>query len=220
MSGIELSCALIHRGATGELIGATIATNGYIEGTNINVNKGETSGIDFQWAYILDLDDVGAKNFGSLTFDLNAVLLLKNITVQGGSQPYDCAGLFGSKCQTVNPKWRHTLRITWNTPWNVLASLQWRYIGGVKLDTNTSNPVLSNGQIDYFDAALEAVNYLDLAVEWRITHQLTLRVGVNNVFDQDPPVVTSGVAGTGAPNTYPTYDLLGREIFASATARF
>ena len=43
---------------------------------------------------------------------------------------------------------------------------------------------------------------------------------MNNVFDQDPPLVDAGIVGTGLPNAYPTYDLLGRKLFMGFTASF
>ena len=55
---------------------------------------------------------------------------------------------------------------------------------------------------------------------WRVNSTLTVRAGVNNILDQDPPLMDQTIAGTGEPNSYPTYDLLGRQIFISATAKF
>ena len=43
---------------------------------------------------------------------------------------------------------------------------------------------------------------------------------MNNVFDKDPPLINSAYVGTGLPNTYPTYDLLGRKLFVSLQAAF
>ena len=59
-----------------------------------------------------------------------------------GTGSYDCAGLFGLTCGVPLPKWRHRLRITWATPWDVDFSANWRYMSGVSLDSNTSNPLL------------------------------------------------------------------------------
>ena len=73
---------------------------------------------------------------------------------------------------------------------------------------------------DPADATLPAVNYLDLSAAWRVNTILTVRAGVNNVLDQDPPFISQSIVGTGAPNAYPTYDLLGRQMFLSATAKF
>jgi len=67
-------------------------------------------------------------------------------------------------------------------------------------------------------------NYIDLAANWNITKNFTLRAGVNNIFDRDPPIVSNTAAtlpGFGSGNTYPgTYDCCGRTLFVSATAKF
>jgi outer membrane receptor protein involved in Fe transport len=205
LTGQATFCDLIHRApSTGFLFGpSSTSAGGYVVGSGTNIAAGEVSGIDFQGSYRLDLEDVGAKGVGSLSFDLNGSLMLKDSTDLPGITPYDCTGLFGSKCQTVNPAWRHTFRVTWNTPWNVLASLQWRYISGVSLDTNSSNPTLNDGVYDAFNAHMPAVSYLDLSGEWRVNTHLTVRGGINNILDQDPPVISADITGTGTPNSYP-----------------
>jgi outer membrane receptor protein involved in Fe transport len=47
-----------------------------------------------------------------------------------------------------------------------------------------------------------------------------VRAGVNNVFDKDPPIVSSNIAAAGAANSFPTYDQLGRQLFLAFTAKF
>jgi len=148
------------------------------------------------------------------------VLSKDTTTPTPGAHTYDCAGLFGPTCQTVNPKWRHTFRATWKTPWDVLVSAQWRYIGSADLELNTNDPTLGNGRIDTFDAKLDAVSYLDLAVIWDIRKWFQVRAGVNNIFDKDPQIINSSIVGTGLPNAYPTYDFLGRQLFVGFTSRF
>jgi outer membrane receptor protein involved in Fe transport len=222
-TGDPFFCRDLHRSlATGALFGpSNLTTGGFVNSIDQNLAAGQTMGIDIQGDYRLDLEDVGVHGYGSVSFALNGTYTLKNSTTFPDVGTQDCAGLFGSECQTVNPRWRHNLRVTWNTPWNVLASLQWRYIGPVDLDSNqVSQPVLFNGLFDSFEAHLPAFNYLDLSAEWRVNTILTVRGGINNILDQDPPIVTQGVSGIGTPNTYPTYDLLGRQLFLSATARF
>ena len=224
-TGDPTFCSNIVRTPQGFLFGTTIAGGGYIKGTNANVAKAEASGIDFQADYRLPLEDVGVAGMGSVSMHFDGTYMLKNTTQTLKGQPtYDCTGLFGPTCQTVNPVWRHTVRFTWNTPWNILASLQWRYLTGVTLDSNSTQaglggPGLPNG-FDGFDNNLGSRSYLDLSGAWRVNQTLTLRAGVNNILDQDPPLVSQPVAGIGEPNTYPTYDLLGRQLFISATAKF
>ena len=48
-------------------------------------------------------------------------------------------------------------------------------------------------------------------------------MGINNIFDRDPPLVDANIAGPpfGNGNTYPgTYDSLGRNFFFGATLKF
>jgi outer membrane receptor protein involved in Fe transport len=210
------SCALIHRApATGLLFGpSNIQNGGYISQLAVNIGQGQLMGIDLQGDYHLDLEDVGVHGWGSLSWALNGSYMLKNASFTAGSTQ-DCAGLFGPLCQTVNPRWRHTVRMTWNTPWNALFSLQWRYIGETALDENAFQ-----GANNTADPHLPSYSYLDLASEWRVNTHLTVRAGVNNLLDSDPPIVSTFVAGIGTPNTYPTYDLLGRQLFLSGTVRF
>jgi len=222
LNGVDTAtfCPNVVRTSIGNLFGTTIPGGGYIIGTNANVAASEASGIDFQGDYRLALEDVNVHGYGSLSFHFDGTYQLKNTTQALSTSPtYDCAGLFGSTCQLDDPVWRSTFRMTWNTPWNVLASLQWRYIGSASLDTNSTQPGLSDG-FDASNAKIPAINYLDLSTAWRINQTLTVRAGVQNILDQDPPIISSTITGSGSPNTYPTYDLLGRQLFVSATAKF
>jgi outer membrane receptor protein involved in Fe transport len=129
----------------------------------------------------------------------------------------------------VTPHWKSTSRITWNTPWKLSASLQWRYIGPVTLDMLSSNPLLNNPALflgDQIEGRLHAYNYFDLAFTYKVRDNLTLRAGCNNLFDIDPPVVDANNIGISGPpygngNTFPgVYDSLGRQIFIGLTANF
>ena len=213
-------CSQIVRTSLGGLSGSSVASGGYILQTGVNVGEAELSGIDVQTAYTFDFGTSGH----SLTASLNGAYLEEaTATPVPGAGSYDCAGLYGTICQTINPRWRHNVRLTWASPWNVDVSLQWRYIGSAKLDQNDSDPDLQFavwGEFDEFNAELPDMNYLDLSAIWEMNETYSLRAGVTNVLDEDPPIVATEISGTGSANTYPTYDTLGRQIFLSATARF
>ena len=220
-TGNPVFCSNVARSPAGTLFGTNLNTAGYIRGTGVNIGASETSGVDLQASYNLPLEIIGFKDMGSLQFVAIGSYLLKSTSQPTpNSHVYDCAGLFGATCQTVNPNWRHTLRASWDTPWNLLLSGQWRYIGEASLETNTSDATLSNGRHDTFDAKLKAVSYLDLSAIWTVREAVTIRAGINNVFDTDPQIISSLIAQTGAPNAYPTYDLLGRGMFIGLTAKF
>jgi iron complex outermembrane receptor protein len=215
-TGDPASCSQIVRTSAGSLSGSSVATGGYIVQLNNNVGGAKVEGVDVQALYKLPL----GERAGSLLFNFSGTALLKNTTTQPGLPTYDCAGLYGPKCLTVNPKWRHNLRLNWLTPWDVELTALWRYIGKVSLDTNSAEPTLSNGSFDAFDARLAAQSYLDLSASWSLGGNWELRAGANNVFDLDPPVVSANVAASGAANSFPTYDQLGRQLFVAFTMKF
>lgn len=227
-TGDPLFCSkIVRNAANGGLTGATVAGGGYIVQTAINIGATDLQGIDVQGAYRRHLG--GA--LGSMTLALNGAFLLRSETQPfPGGPTYDCAGLFGAICQTVNPRWRHTLRATWSSPWDLDVSLNWRFIAAVSLDNNDRNPLLlghtflnqktGGPALDLYNARLPSFSYLDLTARWRLRRQLELRAGINNVLDKDPPLVTSEITASGANNTYETYDTLGRQLFLAFTARF
>ncbi|MBP9593531.1 MAG: TonB-dependent receptor, partial [Steroidobacteraceae bacterium] len=133
---------------------------------------------------------------------------------------YDCVGLYGSDCGTPNPEWRHTARLTWSTPWNLDLSLGWRYFDAVLIDNTSSNPLITGG-FNEVDRELEAQNYLDIAGNYTFAENYSVRLGINNVLDDDPPLSSQVGTGAGNGNTYPqVYDALGRYVFMGLTAKF
>ena len=220
-SGDPTFCSQIVRNSqNGSLNGPTQATGGFINQTALNISEAVLSGVDVQAAYRLRFND----RWGGLTFQLNGAYLDKfETTTAPGVAPYDCAGLFGAVCQTVNPRWHHLFRTSWELPRKVMLSMQWRYFGKVKLDQNSDNPTLhfaTFGAFDSFNAEIPAYNYFDLVGTWGITDDIEVRLGVNNVGDKNPPVVTSEITAGGVANTYTTYDQLGRQIFAAVSMKF
>ena len=220
-TGDPTFCANVVRSANGGIFGTSVAGGGYISGTSVNIGAGKTTGIDIQMAYNVPMDSLGLDKYGSVQIAFAGSELLDATTKPTpAAHTYDCAGLFGPTCQTVNPKWRHTLRASWQTPWDLLLSAQWRYIGKVKLESNTDDETLSSGTFDQFDAKMGARSYFDLSGIWNVRTGFAVRAGINNVFDKDPPIIDSAIAGTGLPNAYPTYDLVGRQMFIGFTANF
>ena len=221
-TGNPTYCSQIVRTSTDfSLQGATLATGGYIVQTNVNLASALASGIDAQVNYRLALP----PSLGALLWSLNGSYFLHDSTTPlpgGGS--YDCAGLFGTTCQTVTPRWRHNLRTTWQSPAQVDVSLNWRFIGKVGYDNNDPNPLLANAEYGAYDVALRQlpnINYIDLFLNWHGVKNLEVRAGVDNLFDRQPPIVTNpSLQGGGQANTFATYDVLGRQLYIAATYKF
>ncbi|HEX5237804.1 MAG TPA: hypothetical protein VFW39_05000, partial [Sphingomicrobium sp.] len=74
-------------------------------------------------------------------------------------------------------------------------------------------------------AHIPAQSYFDLASTFTVGDHYNLRLGVNNIFDKDPPIFTTGNGACAVVfcngNTYGgVYDSLGRFFFAGATLNF
>ncbi len=230
-SGDPTLCALVKRDpSSGSL---WLGTNGYVVATNVNVGYLKTNGLDFEVNYRTPFSRFGWENGGSLALAFDGSYLMALTTAPGVPPPsgtgtdYNCAGFYGlSTCATPNPKWRHRLRVTWTTPWSGFElSGNWRYFGAVEAQGLSANPYLAGSTpTTTADAKIAAQSYFDLSAEWKVKDHVTFRLGVNNVFDKDPPLVGSSVGGTSVffnGNTYPTvYDALGRYAFLGVTADF
>ena len=216
-------CSQIVRTPAGSLTGATVAGGGYFLQKDFNLGVSVVSGFDLGMNYRHELPG----GWGTISATLNGAYLWHDTTTPyPGSGTFDCAGLFGSTCDngSVNPRWRHNLRVTWETPLDVLLSAQWRFIGPTAFDNNSSNPLLQyleEGAYDQYNARIPGYSYLDLTAVWHAMKELDMRVGVNNVFDKDPPIIPSlDISGNAGPaNSFPAYDYLGRQLFVAFTAR-
>ncbi|MBL8555126.1 MAG: TonB-dependent receptor [Phenylobacterium sp.] len=228
-------CNLVNRDAAGSI---WLSSNGFVTDTTLNTGGLRTKGFDFNANYRTDLDAIGLSNMGAVTINFVGTLL-DDLSVQSlpGDAFFNCAGKYGTICSvsgglsSPNPKWRHKFRVAWKTPleygeWmkDVSVALQWRHFDKVKLDAYDSDPQLNNTGLQYeTDRVLRARDYFDLTAGWTMRDNIAVRVGVNNLFDKDPPLNGSSNCPTGPcnGNTWPqVYDALGRFIFVGATVDF
>lgn len=219
-AGLAAACANIQRNANGQL---WVGTGNVID-LNTNIGGLSTSGVDVAANYSLDLADFGWEGAGRLGFAMVGTWLseLKTDTGLGfASSEYDCAGFYANQCGVPNPEWRHRLRVDWGTPIDGLnINGTWRYYGSTELAVLGVDGSLNNAPDTRLDRSLDAINYFDLAGTWQMRDNISVRAGVNNVFDTDPPLSYS-VGTTGNNNTYPQlYNAMGRYFFFGVTANF
>ncbi len=212
------ACGLIHRNAAGSL---WLTSDGYVTDTPVNVGGVTTKGFEFNGNYAHALGGLGR---GTISFV--ATYLDKYVVDNGLTALYDCAGYYGVTCGSPRPVWRHKLRVGLDTKAGFNVSVQWRYFDSVDVEYKNPSSTLAGNYRD-FNSHIPTQSYFDLAVSTRIQGKATLRFGVNNIFDRDPPLVTSGPTGNACAsvycngNTYPgTYDSLGRYLYSSITLDF
>ncbi|WP_292043580.1 MULTISPECIES: TonB-dependent receptor domain-containing protein [unclassified Brevundimonas] len=163
----------------------------------------ETSGVDVTFNVRLDTEAAGS-------FGLNVLSTwVEKYTSQLSSVDpvYDFVGTIGSGTGSAVPEWRHTIQTSWTLdPVSLTATA--RYID----DMVHSNTVTGGS-----GTGVDNVWYFDLRGTWNVNDTVSLRAGVNNVFDEQPQLYTPNVQSNTDPSTY---DVLGRRYFVGLTARF
>ncbi len=199
-------CDLINRGLGGNL---WVGQVGYIEHLMKNIGEQHWSGIDLAAAYRLDAFS------GAWAFDLIGTYMLSKEVTPIASDPtstYDCVGLISTKCFPA-PEWRHTLTASYDSKefWSVTG--MWRFFGGVDYDGVTDEIVGDE---------MGAMNYFDLNAVFNFLEDHSVIVGINNVFDVEPPLVgdTMNLTHGNANAVAGFYDTLGRFFYTKVTMRF
>jgi outer membrane receptor protein involved in Fe transport len=212
-TGDTAYCDLVNRDGAGTL---WLTNDAYITAINQNLGHKTTEGLDIGADYQLRMEGMGR-----LDFSFKGTMLDKfEAEDVPGLGTYDCAGYYGASCGTPLPKWRHSLRTTWRSPWDVDLSLNWRYIDKVKFEGTSDNPLLHAQTVNPLIESLKAMNYFDIAASYKATKNVTLSAAINNVLDTDPPLRNNG-SGFVNGNTYPmVYDAMGRRVSLTVNAKF
>ena len=189
-------CALITRDAEYRIT--------LVESTTQNVASLEAEGIDFEIGY--DFEALG----GNFTTQLIATYLKARDEFPfqiDPSQVIEYAGTTGEADKQANLLIGYT-----NGPWS--ANWRTRYLAEVDRFTPQeleTNPDRSN--IMTFGTYFQT----DVRAGYTFENNLTLEVGVDNVFDRPLPNYTSGTGGDPATASY---DNIGRLYYASMTYSF
>lgn len=214
-------CSLFHRNHSAG--GIIFGNGGWIQSTNLNTGHLKTSGVDFAGSYRLGTDASGDFDFSML-----GTYLISKMTqpLPGNPGNFDCVGRNGPNCGEPQPKWRHTLRVTWSIPDTPAdLSLNWRFIGGTELSMWSNNPLLAGDHL-LLGKNVAPYNYFDVSGSTSLNENLVLRIGINNILDKTPPALDAGLLGAtsnawGNGNTWPgVYDPLGRMLFVNVTAKY
>ncbi|PWB75216.1 MAG: hypothetical protein C3F15_06455 [Holophagae bacterium] len=210
-SGDPLVCGLIHRDAAGTL---WLTPDSYVLAINQNIGALASRGVDLNFSYLLPVDGAGILNLG-----LVGTYLMES-SVETPFFAVDCAGYFGNSCGVPMPWWRHRFVATWETTFDTVFSLGWRFIGPSTNDDASPDPELGDpGSIEAWKASgayeLHAYSYLDLSATYDFTSGIQLTAGINNIFDIEPPLGPGLWAVDYGPGFLGMYDPWGRFIYTS-----
>jgi outer membrane receptor protein involved in Fe transport len=207
---------------------------------NANIAEISTSGVDLEFNYQTTIPFSLFSDTGEQSLNLNFLGTWTesraSVPVVGQPTTIECSGRFAGQCGEPTPEFKWTSRASF-TDGPVTTSLRWRHLGAVDSeDSIVVDPV--NG-IDY--AAFNGINTIDsydlvdLSFAFAVNENVTINLGVTNLFDTLPgaPEFDDGGTVTNRPNslllgdnqeqanTYPsTYDVLGRRYFLSGSFKF
>lgn len=228
-------CELIERDpVTGSLYTGVNAAGVILSSSNLG--RMGTGGIDWSMRYGLDLANILPGNPGRFTLNMSGTWLDHFWTqATPNTITRECAGRYSTGCTNARPKWKWNVRGTYETgPFSV--SLLWTHLSGVNyepigpaagevaLTTPQAGSTASTYNALYADfRRIDAYDYFDLNLGFDVSENMSFSLLVENLFDKQPPLLGSGVAGTAFNNgnTMPTtYDPIGRSYTVSARLTF
>jgi len=173
----------------------------------INVASFEAAGIDFEARYSLDAEAVfGAR--GMIDFSLTATYLdkLNFFAQEGQSDPDREAGELG------DPKWTANFRATYRND-RLTVSLYERYLGNQTFDLAEPDDFR-----DPNDTGSQF--YTDMQLRYRLQEKTEVYLGINNLFDQAPPLLARVPETRAFGDDAVIYDQIGRFFYAGLTVGF
>ena len=214
ITGDALFCDNVNR-APGSL--ALWVNGGFVNNTTLNIGGVETSGVDISASYNRSIG-AGRLNLSFNGSWLNDFTIDTGISTANTDGRFDCTGYHGNNCGTPLPEWRHQMRLGYTFDFGFGASIRWRHFGAVDWDQRSSDADLGTGAAASV-GDIGDQNYFDLTLSYDLD-PVMLRLGVNNLFDKEPPIIASNYGGTNGNTYVETYDPVGRRIFMSATLQF
>jgi len=216
LTGDPFLCGLVHRDVQGTL---WLTDDAYTITTQQNLGSLYGEGIDLNFAWLIGLGDAGY---------LNTSLIGTYMLTDRFANPlidYDCVGFYGNQCGIPDAEWRHRARFSWETNFNWVFTMGWRYIDSVLIDDASSNPAIGNPSLEELHKTNgvwenPSFNYIDLAVSWNINRNIQWVLGCNNVFDEEPPLAPGISPNDYGPGMYGYYDPWGRYIHTSLQFTF
>jgi outer membrane receptor protein involved in Fe transport len=191
-------------------------------------NRGllETNGIDTQVQYATDLPpSLGLGDRGAdLSLNIYWTHMLTNNEQENPvTQIIECAGYFGWPCDNdaraaVYPENRVTTNVHYASG-PLGLHLTWRWIDGTENRTPLGAEIYFNfSDLEPAIPSVDDKHYLDLGFAYDFSDWLTARFGVNNLLDNDPPMMADAVWDNNTDAGL--FDVFGRSYYLTLSAQF
>lgn len=181
-----------------------------------NLGYIKTRGLDYAFNWRSRLADLGAKLPGSIALSVSGTWLMTyKVQDTPGAPAYEYAGTAGP------PNMGADAYFTWRTFTTVsyffgpaMVGITWEHLPSIENSVEATDPttdILPTPKYDLFN----------LVSTWDVTPSVSLRFGVDNLFNTQPPIYGDQPGVTdGEGSTLPTvYDVLGRRFYLGVTAK-
>ena len=195
-TGAAAFCNLINRRADN---GSLWLTGGYISTQTTNISEESTSGIDVIFDYSVD------TNWGPVVVSgVTTLLDSYEIIELPGESAIGCSGNWGGSCgKNPMPELMGSYTVGLTTEFDTDVIVGIRYLG----ETNDLNA--NNRDFDAF-------TYVDATAIYSVNDNMSVTLGVSNLFDKEPGYTSDAGTAPGNGNTFPGYfDAFGRHIHLS-----
>lgn len=200
-------CKLITRN------GAGVITD--IDTFYLNLSSRHARGVDFEVSYVTPLSRIAGSWDGNLSARVLATYMNK-LSTSDGITTVNRAGEVGEAVNGDVPHWRFTANLGYNNgPLDLMFT--GRYVGGGKY---------SNAFVEGVDINNNHVSprfYLDASVGFDVMNsdgrKIQLFGVVNNILNQDPPIIPIGFQ-LGLQTNTAHYDVVGRSYSAGVRFKF
>lgn len=215
LTGDANACSRINRSANGDLFrGSDPATAGHVVNPVENLGGIKLRGLDASAAYSLRVGPGKLAASTNFTYILEKTIspLQTDSTVS-----YDCAGNISPFCQTAALRGVSSVRYSVG---RYMAGVRWRYMGALDyVDPRAfkEGTPLTTDKIVQADGGINSYSWFDLHGSVDVG-PAQISFGVNNVLDEEPPLVGSTLTLNG--NSVGGYDQTGRYFFTSVSVSF
>ncbi len=213
-------CDKITRHGAGPLFG----NSSDIDDRTVNVGGVDSSGYDFNIRYSTDFEG------GTLSFNLDTTYYDTYDITQANGDVVENSGFFLRNSGDGNfPEWKTNFDVRyasddWSASWSV------RYIGAVDeiIDSLVDEADLGDYYSGYGRTFIAKDNAYNITreIDEQIIHDarfsyfmdnMTATIGLNNIFDEDPPYADTGFNDNTDPRTYNT---TGRHVYVTLGLSF
>ncbi len=203
-------CQLITRDFTGTspFVNNIPGSISAVKLVNLNLAKFITKGVDYEANYrfelggLLDLAKLNVSDPGDIAINVKATNIQSSQTQGNPTLP-----ITTNENTLGQPRWKVRGTLTWsNDKW----SFSWNTL--FISDAPVNNTLLASQITPYFykKYLLHGIN-----TSYAATSFATVRLGVTNLFDRNPPITVSGTSTAGSQ-----YDNRGRYIFGGVTLKY